>query len=82
MTRLKITIDPLPVLRAAAAAKVSERFNAAAQASLHAELVAIASGRPEAVLARDAVRQQLLAAIEAAATPAAIDAVINGGIQG
>lgn len=35
MTRLTITIDPMPVLRTAATETVNDRFNAEAQTSIH-----------------------------------------------
>lgn len=78
MARVTISIDPMPALRADAATKVNARFNAEAHANLHSDLVSIAAGKPDALNAREASRQQIMAHIDAAKSPAEIDTILKG----
>lgn len=73
-------LDLMPKMRAEAAATVNARFNDLARESLHDDLVAIASGKPEQVLARDAARNKALADIASASTPTELQAILSQGI--
>lgn len=77
---MKITIDPMPTLRAAKVEKINERFNAEARASLHSDLVSIAAGKPDALNARELSRQQIMARIAAAKTPDELQTILSQGI--
>lgn len=73
---MKLTIaDVMPALRQAKRDAIEHGFNVAAFDTLHRDLVALARGDATAIEAREAKRQQSLAAIEAAATLAELDAV-------
>jgi hypothetical protein len=72
---MKLTLDPMAALRAARVEAVNRNFGMAAIETLHLDLVALARGDVSAIEAREARRQKLLDAIEAAATPAELDRI-------
>lgn len=106
---MKLTIDPMPALRAVAVIKINAQFNTQAQPHIdaaHAEkrkvaaagspypdwfvaeaelrgisaadLAALIASKPDGIGAREIERQRRLAAIDAAKTPAELDAIVKG----
>lgn len=105
---MKLTLDPMPALRAVAITKINAIFNTLAAPHIdaaHAEkrkaaavgapfpdwfiaeatlrritpdaLAALIASKPDNVGARELSRQQALAAIAAATTPAELDAIVK-----
>ena len=73
-------LDRMPKERANAVDTVNARFNDRARESLHDDLVALAQGQPDQILARDAARNKALADIAAAKSPAELQAILSQGI--
>lgn len=71
-------LPPMEIWRSAALEKVEAHFNALALKNLHADLLAIALGNPQSLFEREHSRQELLASINAARTPAEITALTAG----
>lgn len=73
-------IDLMGPLRAAAVEQVNSWFNDRARENLHDDLAALASGKPDAILAREQHKRQVLAKIVSAASPEELQTVLSQGI--